>query len=162
MFTPQERRLQVFLWWLGIIYSLAIFGYIIPGLIEPTKHIILPPFIVNSVAKIGVLALISFIAAANVRRFRILSRVIALGNCFAVIAGICTLIWGDTSAYYPLMGGIYSTSTLILASSIADGVVTAILISFYVSADRSQYDLAYLSPSQYRTLVALADVMFAD
>ncbi|MDP4236279.1 MAG: GMC family oxidoreductase N-terminal domain-containing protein [Bacteroidota bacterium] len=162
MFTPQERRLQVFLWWLGIIYSLAIFGYIVPGLIEPTKHIILPPFIVNSVAKIGVLALISFIAAANVRRFRILSRVIALGNCFAVIAGICTLIWGDTSASYALMGGVYSTTTLILASSIADGVVTAILISLYLSADKSQYDLAYLSPSQFRTLVALADVMFNE
>lgn len=162
MFTPQERRLQVFLWWLGIIYSLAILGYVIPGLIEPSKHIILPPFIVNSTAKIGVLALISFIAAANVRRFRILTRVIMLGNTFAVIAGILTLIWGDTSAMYSLMGGVYSTTTLILASSIADGVVTAMLISFYVSADSSQYDLAYLSPAQYRTLVALADVMFAD
>ncbi|MFI5263428.1 MAG: GMC family oxidoreductase N-terminal domain-containing protein [Candidatus Kapaibacterium sp.] len=162
MFTPQERRLQVFLWWLGIIYSLAIFGYVVPGLIEPSKHIILPPFIVNSTAKIGVLALVSFIAAANVRRFRILTRVIALGNCFAVIAGILTLIWGDTSASYALMGSNFTTSTLIMASSIADGVITAILISLYVSADRSQYDLAYLSPAQYRTLVALADVMFAD
>src|SRR2546421_2483906 len=137
MLTPQERRLQRFLWILGVIYALAIFGYIVPGLIEPSKHIILPPFIVNSVAKIGVLAMISFIAAANVRRFRILTRVIALGNSFAVIAGICCLIWGDTSASYNLMGGMYSTTTLILASSIADGVVTAILISFYVSADKS-------------------------
>ena len=162
MFTPQERRLQVFLYWLGVIYALAVFGYIIPGLVEPTKHIILPPFIINSVAKIGVLALISFIAAANVRRFRILTRVITLGNIFAVIAGCCTLIWGDTSASYSLMGGMFSTSTLILASSIADGVVTAMLISFYVSADRSAYDLSYLSPSQFRTLVSLADVMFAE
>ena len=162
MFTPQERRLQVFLWWLGIIYSLAIFGYVIPGLIEPSKHIILPPFIVNSTAKIGVLALVSFIAAANVRRFRILTRVIMLGNTFAVIAGILTLIWGDTSASYALMGGNFSTTTLILASSIADGVVTAILISLFVSADISQYSLAYLSPAQFRTLVALSEVMFAD
>jgi choline dehydrogenase-like flavoprotein len=162
MFTPSERRLQVFLWWLGIIYTVAIFGYLVPGLVEPTKHIIVPPFIVNSVAKIGVLALISFIAAANVRRFRILARVIALGNIFAVLAGISTLIWGDTSATYALMGSVYPTTTLILASSIADAVVTSILIWLYISADRSAYDLSYLSPAQFRTLVALAEVMFHD
>ncbi|MEP7235785.1 MAG: hypothetical protein ABI778_10870, partial [Ignavibacteriota bacterium] len=162
MYTPQERRLQVFLWWLGIIYTVAIAGYVLPGILEPSRHIILPPFVVNSTAKIGVLALVSFLAASDVRRFRILTRVIMLGNCFAVIAGILSLCFGDTSASYELMGSVFSTTTLILASSIADGVVTAILIALYVSADRSEYDLVYLSPARYRTLVSLADVMFNE
>src|SRR4030095_4675137 len=49
----------------------------------------------------------------------------------------------------------------LIGSMILDGVIIILLIWFYIAAERSFYRLTYLSPTQYRALAALADVVVA-
>ncbi len=166
MLTPQERRLKILLRILALLFGLAIFGYLLPALVGPNKAFFVQlPFVTNSVVKVGVLGLLAFFAAADVRRFRLLTVLVIWGHVISELAVIAVLIWGRTDYLVALVNPftwveyMFPVTQLLWGSIILDGVIIALLVWFYVSAEKSYYKLLYLSPVQYRTLSALADVV---
>ncbi len=164
MLTPQEHRLQLLLRVLSAIFGLAVAGYLLPALgafgRDAQRFSVNLPFVTNSVVKIGTLALLAFFASADVRRFRVLTLVIIAGHIISEVAVIAVLIWGDTTT--PAQGLTLPITTLLFGSMILDGIIIILLISFSASAVRAGLGLAYLSPMQFRSLKALAEVVIPD
>ena len=164
--TPQERRLRVLLRMLSLVFGLAAFGYVLPALIGPNKAFFIQlPFVTNSAVKVSVLAMLSFLAAGNVRRFRSMTELVIVGHVISELAAFATLIWGNTSALVSLVNPLTGTvltfpiATALWASVILDGVVIALLVWCYLAAEQARYGLSYLSPTQFRALVALAEAL---
>jgi choline dehydrogenase-like flavoprotein len=156
--TRQQKRLEILLKVLAVVFLLAAIGYLF--------LFITTPFITNSAVKVTVLALLCFIAAANINRFRAMIHLVIIGHIISEIAVAVVLILGYTDGYVsmvnPFSGAIIMNSPLLQVlwgSIVLDGVIIILLIWFYLSADKSIYQLKYLSPMQFRSLVALADVL---
>ena len=160
MLTPQERRLQVLLRILAAVFGLAVFAYLLPALFGPLQSFYVNlPFVTNSVVKIGVLALLAFFAAADVRRYRLLARLVIAGHAISEVAMAAVLIWGETGYDVAVAGRLVSVQSMIVGAMVLDGVILALLIWFQTTAERARYRLEYFSPHEFRTLAALADVV---
>src|SRR5258708_4068082 len=164
-YTAQEKRLKLFLDFLVILYGLAIFGYLLPGImklppaLDQIPFLSDPAFVNNSVIKISLCFLVCTVAVADIRRFRPLIQLFILANLISVITG-CLLYFFMTHNYTVILSGQARTIRSLLPYSILiDGVVLVVLFVLHVKADKSYYRLAYLTPAQYRTLVALAEVV---
>ena len=165
MLTTQERRLRTLLHALAVLFGLAIFAYLLPalGVFGETlrRFYVEAPFVTNSVVKIGTLALLALVAAADVRTYRVCTLLLILGHAISVAAMICVLIWGDTTRMASLGGfiGTRPVRDLLWFAIVMDGVILGLLIGFYRAADRSRYTLRYFSPTEFRCLAALAEVV---
>lgn len=156
--TKQQKRLEVLLNILAAVFLLAALGYLF--LFMTTS------FITNSAVKVTVLSLLCFIAAGNVKRFQVLTQLVITGHIISELAVAVVLIFGYTSGNVdminPFTGEILMSNPLITVlwgSVILDGVIIALLIWFYISAEKSIYALNYLSPMQFRSLRALAEAL---
>src|SRR3970040_1636667 len=154
--TKQQKRLEVLLNILSAIFLLAALGYLF--------LFITTPFITNSAVKVSVLSLLCFIAAGNVKRFQVLTQLVIIGHIISEVAVAVLLIWGYTSGNVdminPFTGEVIMNNPLITVlwgSVILDGVIIALLIWFFNSAEKSIYNLSYLSPVQFRSLIALSE-----
>ncbi|MEK6572389.1 MAG: GMC family oxidoreductase, partial [Bacteroidota bacterium] len=145
---------------LALLFGLAVFGYLVPALTGPLRTFFINlPFVTNSVVKVGVLATLAFVASADVRRFRVLTLLVIWGHIISELATWAVLIWGKTDYQVELAGTLMPITQILWGSVALDGVVLFFLIWFYASAERSRYDLLYLSPLELRALAALADVV---
>jgi len=161
MLTSQELRLRTLLRVLSLIFGLAVFGYLLPALVGPLQAFYVNlPFVTNSVVKIGVLALLALFASGDVRKYRLLILMLIAGHWISELATAAVLIWGNTA---PVTAGgtEFPMTTILLGSMILDGVILVLLTWFARSAEASRYTLQYLSPRQFRTLTALAEVVIA-
>ncbi len=157
---PEEKRLQTLLRILACAFGLAIFGYLLPALGGPLQDFFVNlPFVTNSVVKIGVLALLAFIASADVRRFRVLVIVVILGHVISELATIAVLLWGKTDYTVLIAGSASPIRQILYGSIILDGLVLAFLIWFYRSAQNARLRLDYLSGFEFKALRALAEVV---
>jgi choline dehydrogenase-like flavoprotein len=164
--TPQERRLKTLLRVLALIFGLAVLAYLLPALAGPNKAAFVQlPFVTNSAVKVGALALLSFFAAGDVRRYRVLTLIVLAGHIISELAVAAVLIWGNTDATLTFINPITSTGhtiavkALLWGSMILDGIIIALLLWFHIAAERARYGLQYLSPLQFRSLKALAEVV---
>lgn len=160
MLKPRERRLTLLLRVLSLVFALAVFGYLLPALVGPLQPFFTQlPFVTNSVVKIGVLALLAFLASADVRKYRLLTVLVIIGHVISLAATAAVLLWGSTG--YTVRAGdtLIQVSQVLAGSMILDGVIVTLLIWFYRGAQTEQYALLYLAPIQYRALTALAEVI---
>src|SRR5262249_18788982 len=154
------RRLKLLLRVLALLFGLAIFGYLIPALGGPLQVFYINlPFVTNSVVKIGVLAVLAFFAAADVRRYRLLTLIVIAGHLLSELAVAAVLIWGKTDYQVNVGGTLIPVTRLLLGSMALDGVIIILLIWFFEAAERSRYNLLYFSPLEFHALTALADVV---
>ena len=168
-FTPQERRLKILLKVLALLFGLAVLAYLLPALVGPNANTFIHlPFVTNSVVKVGVLALIAFVASGDVRRYRLLVVVIIIAHIISELAVAAVLLWGNTDAILRLVNPLTSESistpvtTLLWGSMILDGFIIILLTWFYLDAEKARYNLQYLSPMQFRALAGLAEVVITS
>ncbi|HEY0673130.1 MAG TPA: GMC family oxidoreductase [Longimicrobiales bacterium] len=165
--TPEERRLQTLLRVLAFAFTLAIFAYLLPalGIFGPTlqRFYVQLPFVTNSVVKIGTLALLAFFAAADVRRFRLLTSLLIAAHLISELAMLAVLLWGQaqTPVTLPAPVGTVPVRNLLVGAMVLDGLILILLAWFATSADRARHQLQYFSPRQFRTLRAVAEVVIA-
>jgi choline dehydrogenase-like flavoprotein len=160
MLTPQERRLRLLLRILAGAFGLAIFAYLLPALGGPLQPFFVNlPFVTNSVVKIGVLALLAYFAAADVRQYRLLTGLLIAGHAISEVATAAVLLWGDTGYDVAVAGRLVPVRSLLWGAIALDGVILALLGWFYAAAERARYHLAYFSPTEFRALCALAEVV---
>ena len=146
--TPQERRLRVLMSVLAAVFGVATFAYLLPALVGPNKPAFVHlPFVTNSAVKVSVLALLSFLAAADVRRFRIMTVLVITGHIISELAVFATLIWGDTSTIIPVVNPFTAApiptrvSTALWGSVILDGAILGLLFWFHIAAEKARYHL---------------------
>ncbi|MBX7151835.1 GMC family oxidoreductase [bacterium] len=160
MFTPEERRLSVYLRTLSILFFLAIFGYLLPALTGPLQDFYVNlPFVTNSVVKIGTLWLLAWIASVNVREHRTLIVIVVWGHVISIAAMGFVLAFGKTD-YDVNVGTItMPIANMLWGAIVMDGVILIALIYFFFAAEKARFQLVYFSPTEFRTLVALAEVV---
>jgi choline dehydrogenase-like flavoprotein len=158
--TLQERRLELVLRLLALLFSGLAFGYVIQGILGPAEY----PFVANSFAKDGLLAALCFAAAGDIRKNG-WAALAVIGAHFLIIAALLAmLLFGDISN---VTGSFGSPAGIeVPAAEALWGIwlslavlVTAVLIYMYRAAARSRYQLRYLSPHQHRTAMAMAEVL---
>jgi choline dehydrogenase-like flavoprotein len=71
------------------------------------------------------------------------------------------LIWGDTARMVTPGGpiGTRPVRDIIWFAVLMDGIILALLVWFYRAADRARYSLRYFSPTEFRCLTAIAEVV---
>ncbi|HTR28573.1 MAG TPA: GMC family oxidoreductase N-terminal domain-containing protein [Puia sp.] len=164
-YTAKEKRLKGFLDFLVILYGLAIFVYFLPGVIglppglSRIRFISDPAFVNNSVIKIGLCFLICIIGVADVRRFRPVIQFFIIGNAISVITGALLYFYARDNYIIVLFGHNTTIRSILPYSVLLDGCIMIVLWRLHRGAQRSYYGLAYLTPAQYRTLTALAEVV---
>ena len=164
--TAEEQRLRVLLRLLAIVFALAAFGYLMPALVGDNKSFFIHlPFVTNSAVKVSVLAILCFLAAADVRRYRSMVWAVIIGHLLSEVAVAAVLIWGEperlVTMAVPFTGDTltFPIANILVGSMLLDGVIIILLWWFARSAERSFYRLSYLSPLEYRSLTALAEAL---
>jgi choline dehydrogenase-like flavoprotein len=158
--TPAERRLGLVLRVLSIVFLGGVFGYLLPALVGPWRGFFVNlPFVTNSVVKIGALSLLAFLAAADVRRHRAMVSVILLAHLLSLVSVGLVLWLGDADQRVVLGGRELPISVVLWASVVLDTPITLLLYWAARTADRSREALRYLSPVEFRTAVAVAEVV---
>ena len=164
--TPEEGRLRFYLRFLALLFALAIFGYLMPALVGANRELFVNlPFVTNSAVKVGVLALLAFLASADVRKYRSMIWLVLFGHILSEIVVAAVLIWGDASRpvnfVIPFTGDLltFPISRILIGSMLLDGVIIVLLIIFFNAAERSRYRLSYLTPLEFRSLIALAEAL---
>ena len=163
--TLQEKNLRFYLRILFFIYLGGVFLYLLPAVglmpefLKPYTFINDPAFANNSVIKMGLFAALCFVAAGDVRRYLIAVEAIMVVMGLAVLSGIVLILFAANNYSIQMGDSSMQISTLILFSSIFDAILNAILIVLYLKAQKARYDLKYFSPFEFRSLIALADVV---
>lgn len=163
--TLQERNLKTYLRILFFIYLGGVFVYLLPAIglmpefLKPYPFLNDPAFANNSVIKMGLFAALCFVAAGDVRRYLMAVEAVMVVMALAVLSGLVLILFADNNYVIKTGATELKMSTLILFSSIFDAVLNVILIVLYRKAQKARYDLHYFSPFQFRSLMALAEVV---
>jgi len=161
-YTVQELRFRTLLRILAGLFGLGVLGYLLPALLGPFRSFFVNlPFVSNSVVKIGLLALLAFYAAGDIRKHRLLISLLVCGHLVSIFAVFAIFIWGDTGYRVRVGANDMSIDLILWGSVVLDGLIVLLLLTFSRAAERSRLDLLYFSPLQFRTLSALAEVVIA-
>jgi choline dehydrogenase-like flavoprotein len=152
--TPEERRLRGLLYLNAVIAIAFVALYLAGGIADGEQF----RFVVNSVAKDGLFALLSLLAAADVRRRGWLALVIAFGYTCLVLAELVMLVVGgqaDVTSFGVTIGAVPYLAGWI----VSDAVLTAWLLAWWWQAEQARHGLRYLNPLAFTSLRALAEVL---
>jgi choline dehydrogenase-like flavoprotein len=151
--TPAERRLR----WLLIAHALwstaLAVGYLANG---DTSSL---GFMSNSFAKDVLFVALSLLAAAFIRRHGWLTLLVVAGYVGLVIGQAATLLWGGAQDQDVL--GLFEVSgtVALLAWMAADLVLIVWFTAWWIAAVRSRWDLKFLHPVAFLSLIALSEVL---
>ena len=156
--SKQQMRLEILLNILAVLFTLAALAFLFVFTPIPT--------VTNSTVKLGLLALMCFIAAADVKRFRVLILIIIVAHIISVAAVAVIMIMGYSVGFISMINPFNENvlmnipyANALWVSAIFDGLIIALVTWFYLSSERSIYSLNYLSPMQFRSLIALSEAL---
>lgn len=163
--TLQETRLRGLLRAFFFFYVGAMLLYLLPSILgvpdilKPFPFINDPAFANNSTIKMGLFAALCFIGAADVRRYLVAVEAIIVVMLLAVVSGLLLTFFAKNNYIMETGMGKLTIRRMVLMSTIFDTGVNVLFISFYLAAQKARYKLLFFSPFQFRTLVALAEVV---
>jgi choline dehydrogenase-like flavoprotein len=150
--TRPERRLRGLLWVHALICVAFAAGYLITGKVTELG------FVPNSVGKDGLFTILSVLGAANVRKRGWTAPVLAAAYVCLITGEAVSLARGNAAAQ-DVLGFHVSGSVALLGWMAIDVVLTGLLISWWLSAERARLGLRYLNAVAFHGLAALADVL---
>jgi choline dehydrogenase-like flavoprotein len=159
--TPQERRLELVLRLLTLMFVGFCVSYLLQGALHEGTEF---PFVANSVAKDGMFAVLSFVAAGDIRKNGWAALLVIAGHVLIVSSLLFMLVFGTTfsvagSFGSPVGVGIPDGKALLFVWLGLAGFVVVLLTVLYRSAARARFSLKYLAPHQHRTATAMAEVL---
>jgi choline dehydrogenase-like flavoprotein len=162
--TRQERRLRFWLkfWAASFVLEIGLYLWWAWGGGEASRA-----FAVNSIAKDLTFLVLATLVIADVRRFGRLMTVLVLGHLAIALGLAALLVTGATDVNFPATPGavlgIGPFAVLapwrVPAWLVAAAFATANLGWLHVTARRSRFGLRYLYPTQFETLVAVAETI---
>ncbi|MFL5493814.1 MAG: GMC family oxidoreductase N-terminal domain-containing protein [Gemmatimonadales bacterium] len=160
--TPQEQWLRTLLYVLGGVFALAAVGYELGPIsgIGPEFFRELP-FVTNSVVKISVLAMVCLYVAHRPRRhLSLVGPVIAVHLLSALVQILYLVVKPpalDTTAV--LAGRTLTMAQVLSGAVLLDAALGGLLLVMYLAAWRARLGAQFFRPIEFRTLIALADIM---
>ena len=152
--TKQDKRLRIALWVVAALSAAFIVMYLAGGLFDGEEF----RFVANSVAKDAMFVALAVIGALDVRRFaKLCVPLLILGHGALIVANGIMLF--TDQADVRMLGMEVSATALALAWMAADAVIVAVLFALHRAAQRARFGLKYLSPGQFASLRAMADVL---
>lgn len=165
--TMQERRLRFWLkfWAASFAIEIALYLWWAWGGVDDSRA-----FVVNSVAKELTFLVLAVLVIADVRRFGRLMTVLVLGHLAIALCLAALLITGATAMNFPAtpesvlgMGPFAVPSGWRVPAWLAASLLaTGHMGWLHVTARRSRLHLRYLYPTQFETLVAVAETVITD
>lgn len=107
----------------------------------------------------GLFIALCFIGASDVRKYLIAVELMIAAGILSMLAGLLLFFFLNNNYVMPVGKNGLAVKTMMLGSVLFDGLIAVALIIFYRSAQKARYELLYLSPSQFRTLRALAEIV---
>lgn len=144
---------------LGVVFALLVCFYVALGLFANAEY----PFVANSAAKDGLFATLCIVAANDIRRFSWAVYLVIGGHVLLLLGLLLMGLFGDISSISGSLEipGADTPSPqaqwaiwFVLATA-----VTALVTVLLSRAQKARYALRYLSHAQYRTLVAMAEIL---
>jgi choline dehydrogenase-like flavoprotein len=138
--TDAERRFRVLLRALAAILVLAGLAYFFGPLAGPFRDLYIePPFVLNSVTKVTVLGVCCLYVSGDVRRRMGLAAIVIFAHFVSVAAMIVALAFGHTGGTMSFGSlGNASVGSVLWGAIGLDGVITLVVIVFYLLARKSQ------------------------
>ena len=160
--TPAEQWLRNLLWLLGGVFTLAAVGYGAGPISGAAPDFFRElPFVSNSVVKVSVLAMLCFYIAHRPRRQLSLVGPIILVHALSAGVQVLYLVAAppalDTTV--AVAGRILTMRQVLTGAIVLDAAIGGLLLVMYLAAWRARLGAQFLRPIEFRTLVALADVM---
>jgi choline dehydrogenase-like flavoprotein len=152
--TREERQLRLALRIFAGLSALFVAGYIAGGLFDDEEF----RFVVNSATKDALFVAIAIAAAANLRRYGWLTLLVIAGHAILILAQIVMLLVGGQPDV-EMFGAEIAATTFMLVWIALDLLVIAVFAVLYHRAQSARYRLDYLSPYEFVTLRALAEVL---
>lgn len=160
--SPPERRLRALLQALAALFAAGAIACGLGALLDSTEGLVGSwPFAAGSALGLAGLAAIGGYAAADLRRNMPL-----VGPMIAVLAIAAVLellyLWLADGGYSrPIFGGEVEIGVALGVAAALDALAAVALLVAYRAAWRARYRLDFLRPTEYRALIALADVLVA-
>jgi len=159
--TPQERWLK---WYLKFVVVYCAVGFVIfqlptffPAFGSFARH---PGYITNTAVKMAALFLLSLLASSDLGRFRHLITIFVVAYSTCVLTAVAVLIWVVTAEEtLVLLGWTFPLGKALASVAAMEAALILGLGWLARAADRARLGLLYLSPAQFRALVAVADVV---
>jgi hypothetical protein len=154
-----ERRLRVILVVLGVLFALAAVGYEVGALVPALRDLFVElPFVTNSVVKVGVLAMLCFFVARDVRERLALVEVLVAAHLASALV-LFAYAAAAPGGSLPLGSTAVSLHAVLLGALALDALLGVLLLAASLAVWRSRYPARYLRPMEYRALAALAEVV---
>lgn len=158
--TDAERRLRAALVVLGVLFAAGAVGYEIGPLLPWTQRAFGElPFVTNSVVKVGTLALIAFYIARNVSERLAYVNVLVWAHVVSVLTQLVFWLLAGREAAMPLGTRLVPVRTVLLGGAVLDSGIALVLGMLLARAFRARLKPRFLGSAEYRTLIALADVL---
>jgi choline dehydrogenase-like flavoprotein len=165
--TRQELRLRFWLkfWAASFVLEIGLYLWWAWGGEEASRA-----FAVNSVAKDLTFLVLAVLVIADVRRFGRLMTVLVLGHLAIALGLAALLVTGATDMNFPATpGAVLGIGPLAVPEAwrvpawlAAAAFATGHLGWLHITARRSRFGLRYLYPTQFETLVAVAETIIKE
>jgi choline dehydrogenase-like flavoprotein len=160
--TPAEQWLRTLLYLLGGIFALSAIGYELGPIsgVAPDFFRELP-FVTNSVVKIATLAMVCFYVAHRLRRhLSLVGPVVAVHGLSAMVQLLYLVTAPPALAVEVVLAGRTLSMRQVLTGAIVlDAAIGGLLLVMYLAAWRARLGAQFFRPIEFRTLIALADIM---
>lgn len=157
---PAERRLVAVLQVLGGAFAIGAVGYEAGAFLAPTAAFFRElPFVTNSVVKVSLLAMLCFYIAHDLRRQLGVMYLLIVSHAVSVIVMLVYLAAADAGRTIAIVGWSSPVSAVLWAAVLLDGAIFAGLLWLTQAAWYARHPLRFFRPIEYRTLIALADVL---
>jgi choline dehydrogenase-like flavoprotein len=157
---PEQRRLRLALIVLAALLALGGLVYELGPLLDTSKHFFVElPFVTNSVVKVSAFAMVSAYVAQDVARRMSLVAIVIAGHVVSVVGSLVYLQFRDTGYTLPLLGGDVKMTTVLWGAVALDLVIALAVLAFYSPAWRAVLRPEFFSPTEYRALIATAEVV---
>lgn len=153
--------LKAFLYLLVVLYLAGAVFYLWGGLSQDYKNVFIQlPLVSNSVVKVALLAFVGLYMIRNISSNVSVVGILVSSGIISVVSKLVLLLAGKADQSID-SGDIHISTGDILWKSLVveDGLVVGILVTLTVVAYQRLYRPKFLRPIEYRTLMALADVI---
>ncbi len=158
--TGAEKWMRLALVGFGSLFALAAVGYEVGPLLSSYRGFFVElPFVSNSAVKAGILALLGFYAAKDIRNNLPIAGIVIAGHLVSALTQSVFLLFKNTSFLVEFGTHTHMMKHLLLGSIVLDGVIALVLLVLYHRAWQERHGLRFLGGIEYRTLVALAEVL---
>jgi choline dehydrogenase-like flavoprotein len=144
----------------AVLFALAAVGYELGPLVVSLRDFFIElPFVSNSVVKVGTLGLVCWYVARDLRRNLPLMGTVVAVHVVSALAQVVFLLATDTTYSVELGGRSVVIGDILWISIALDGGIALLLLAVYLAAWTARFGLQFFRPIEYRTLVALAEVL---